>query len=91
MLSLILLPFIDLSNIHDSQISKGNISLFPGKVYYQSACSLRAQGQQAGHVWGEVQALQGSQVYHQGWEVPDQNVNFPFIPLYFFHLLLFCI
>ena len=43
-------------------------------VCYQPAGSEWAQGEQAGHVWGEVQTIQGGQVSHQGWQVPSQNV-----------------
>ena len=50
-----------------------NTSFQPPVCYQPAGCEW-AQGEQAGHVWGEVQAIQGGQVSHQGWQVPSQNV-----------------
>ena len=53
-------------------------SLQPPVLHQPAGCEW-AQGEQAGHVWGEVQTIQGGQVSHQGWQVPSQNVVFCFI------------
>ena len=35
----------------------------------------RTQSEPSGHVWREVQTLQGNQVHDQSWEVPSSNLK----------------
>ena len=50
-----------------------------------------AQGEQAGHVWGEVQTIQGCQVSHQGWQVPTKDeirAVFAVLPIFLFSIFI---
>lgn len=37
----------------------------------------RTEGESPGHVWGEVQTIQGDQIHDKGWQVPSQNLEAP--------------
>ena len=47
---------------------------FQRAICNQSTRGEWSEGEQARYVWGEVQALQGGQVPHQGWQVPGPDV-----------------
>ena len=47
---------------------------FQRAICNQSTGGEWSEGEQARHVWGEVQAVQGGEVPHQGWQVPGQDV-----------------
>lgn len=37
----------------------------------------RTEGESPGHVWGEVQAIQGDKIHDKGWQVPSPNLEAP--------------
>lgn len=39
--------------------------------------AFRTEGESLGHVWGEVQALQGDKIHDKGWQVPSPNLEDP--------------
>lgn len=39
--------------------------------------AFRTEGESSGHVWGEVQAIQGDKIHDQGWQVPSPNLEAP--------------